>query len=294
MAEKARKQVLGRGLGNLLDDSPLAKYEREKQGLVEIEVEKIRTNPNNPRRKFDQLALEELARTIKTHGLLQPVLVTPHGEGYMLVSGERRLRACRLLGLKKIPCVVKELEAKESLELSLIENIQREELDPIEEATVYQKLLEEYGLTQEQLAERVGKSRPFIANRIRLLQLSPHLQAALADGRVSEGQLRPLIGIKDEVLQLKLFREIEKHGLNARQVEELVRRYKEKPQPKKPKKVEDTTILSESRQLEEALGSRVRIVHNAKNQSGKIIVEYFSLDDFDRLKKLILSLRKNF
>lgn len=288
MSQKTKGRVLGRGLGNLLDNSQEAQISRREQGIVEIEIEKIRTNPNNPRKKFDQVALEELAQTIKTHGLLQPILVTPQGDNYLLISGERRLRACRFLGLSKIPCVIKELDAKTSLELSLIENIQREQLDPIEEAVVYKNLLENYGLTQEELAARVGKSRSVIANRIRLLQLPQAIQAALADGRITEGQIRPILGVKGELLQLKLLREIERHGLNARQVEELVKRYKDIPQKKVKKKKEDVAILSEKKILEEALATRVKIIHNAKKQQGKIIIEYFSLDDFDRIKKILL------
>ncbi len=283
------RKPLGRGLGNLLENTPEAKVARQKEGIVDIPIEKIKANPDNPRKKFDKSAIDELAQTIEKHGLLQPILVQKEGDGYLVISGERRLRACRQLKLKTIPCIVKEYDRQTTLEVSLIENIQREQLDPIEEAMVYRNLLESFGMTQEELSAKVGKNRATIANRIRLLQLPDALQTALADGRLTEGQLRPLLSLKSEVLQLKLLREIEKESLNARQIEELVRRYKREPStPKKKSARGNAVINAEARQLEEVLGVRVKIVHNEKSHNGKIVIEYFNLDDFERLKKKLI------
>ena len=194
--KKKPGSVLGRGLGNLLSVDP--ESEKEEQGITEIKIDQIKTNVQNPRKKFDKTSIEELSQTIKEHGLLQPILVLKEKDHYVVVSGERRLRACRLLNFEKVPCVVKELSERQSLEVSLIENIQREQLDAIEEANVYKTLLDEYSLTQEELSGRVGKNRATIANRVRLLRLPWEIQTAMADGRLTEGQIRPLLSIKNK------------------------------------------------------------------------------------------------
>ncbi len=294
MTKKDPKRALGRGLGNLLESTPEAKAERANLGIVEIETEKVRASEDNPRKRFDKTAIEELAATIKSHGLLQPVLVQSEGAGYVVISGERRLRACRLLGLERIPCIVKNLNKEEQLAVSLIENIQREQLDAIEEGDVYRRLVEEYSLTQEQVAEKVGKNRATIANRIRLLQLPEPIQTAIADGRLTEGQARPLLSLKNEALQLKLLREILTNSMNSREVEELVRR--QKGEKKKPSSIKtgksDVDITEVARSMESALDTRVKIQHNSATGAGKIVVEYFSIDDFERLRKFIMSHKK--
>lgn len=283
-------RALGRGLANLIT----AQEEdfSAKNGLTEIAIEKIRTNPDNPRKKFDKTAIDELALTIQEHGLLQPIIVEKKGSGenlyYVVVSGERRLRACRSLKMKTILTIIKDLEQQESLEISLIENIQREQLDAIEEAMVYKKLMQQYSLTQEELSAKVGKNRVTIANRVRLLQLPENIQVAIADGRISEGQARPLLGIKNQSLQEKLAEEILQKGFNARQIEELIRTQKGgKRKSSRPSKAMSSETLQMQKKLEGYFSTRVSLQHNSKNGGGKISIEYFDLDDLERILKKI-------
>jgi len=283
----AQGKVLGRGLSNLLDSAALGEAGDRVQ---QIDIGLIRPNPENPRKKFDRTAIEELAQTIKQHGLLQPILVQKTGEGYTVISGERRLRSLMSLGHPKVPCIVKELDRKNKLEVSLIENIQREELDAIEEAGVYKKLIADFSMTQEDVADRVGKNRVTITNRLRLLNLPDVVQAAIADGRLTEGQARPLLSVKNADLQLKLFKEITTgNGLNARQIEDRARALsqpKEDKKSAKPKKI-DANIRAVAQKLEEQLGMRTRIKYNPQKKSGSLNVDFFSLDDLEKLLKIL-------
>ena len=282
--EAKKKKVLGRGLGNLLDDSPSAKRAKANAGITNVPLGKIRVNPDNPRKKFLKTAIQGLASTIKTHGLLQPILVRPEDEHFRLISGERRLRACRELKLKTIPAIVKEFKNDDVQEVSLIENIQREQLDAIEEAAALKAILDSKEMTQEELASRVGKSRAAIANRVRLLNLPFNIQAEIADGKLSEGHVRPLLAIKNEAIQSKLCDKIIREELNARQIEDLVRNYTGKA-IKKTKTVARASadIKALILDLEKALSLRVKINHNSKNQKGKLTIEYFNLDDLDKV-----------
>lgn len=282
--ETKKKKVLGRGLGNLLDDSPSAKRAKANAGITNVPLGKIRVNPDNPRKKFLKTAIQGLASTIKAHGLLQPILVCPEGEHFRLISGERRLRACRELKLKTIPAIVKEFKNHDVQEVSLIENIQREQLDAIEEAAALKAILDSKEMTQEELASRVGKSRATIANRVRLLNLPFNIQAEIADGKLSEGHVRPLLAIKSEVLQSKLCDKIIREELNARQIEDLVRNYTGKA-IKKTKTVDKVSadIKALISDLEKTLSLRVKINHNSKAQKGKLTIEYFNLDDLDKV-----------
>ena len=288
----SNKKVLGRGLGNLLALDAQSQNAKIRAGIEDLPIKNIRANPDNPRKKFEQTSIEELSSTIKIYGLLQPILVSKINDTeYMLISGERRLRACRLLNLETVPCIVKEDSDQTKLAISLIENIQREQLDSIEEAMVYKEMLEKYNLTQEDLAQQVGKNRSTITNRIRLLQLPLELQAAVADGRLSEGQVRPIISIKNEIERQKLVTIILNQDLTARQIEELVRTYKEPTSSKNTKNIasskEDANIKSIERILEENLNTRVKIQHNTKSNQGKIIIEYFNLEEFERIHNII-------
>lgn len=296
---RPKKSGLGRGLGNLLDtgtDFSAGKKDQQKQddkSIQEINVDKIRANPDNPRKNFEKTSIDELANTIKEFGLLQPILVLEKEDHYIVISGERRLRACRQLNLEKIPCIVKKLGAQETLEVSLIENIQREQLNPIEEGVVYKSLLEKHELTQEQLSGRVGKNRATIANRIRLLQLPLSLQTALADQRVTEGQVRPLLGISNENMVQRLASEILTHQLSARQVEDLVKKYKGLPaKSSKAKKKEAPEIAALKKEIMEILQTRVDIRHNPKNGRGSIIIDYFSLEECNRIIQQLKSVKK--
>ncbi|MDH4263512.1 MAG: ParB/RepB/Spo0J family partition protein [Spirochaetia bacterium] len=299
---KRKKAGLGRGLGNLLDTEMLSTVRRsdnqneteKDNSVIEIDIEKIRTNPDNPRKNFDRTSIEELAQTIKQFGLLQPILVLKKDDHYQVISGERRLRACRQLNLEKVPCILKHLENQEMLEVSLIENIQREQLNPVEEGVVYRDLIEKYNITQEALSGRVGKNRATIANRIRLLQLPMSLQAALADHRATEGQVRPLLGLTNEVLINKLANEILTHQLSARQVEDLVKKYKGNGASAKTKinKKEPSEITALKKELMDVFQTRVNIKHNLKNGRGSIIIDYFSLNDCDSLVKQLKSIKE--
>lgn len=279
-------KVLGRGLSNLLDHTTMP---QSGERVQEIDIGLIKPNPENPRKKFDRTAIEELAQTIKEHGLLQPILVQKKGEIYTVISGERRLRSLMSLGAAKAPCIVKELDRKKTLEVSLIENIQREQLDAIEEASVYKTLMADYSMTQEDVADRVGKNRATVANRLRLLNLPDVVQAAIADGRLTEGQARPLLSVKNSDLQLKLFKEITTgQGLNARQIEDRARSLSQPKEKKneKPKKI-DANIRAVAQKLEEQLGMRTRIKYNAQKKSGSLTVDFFSLDDLEKLLKTL-------
>jgi len=302
-----RKAGLGRGLGNLLDTdfedsigkSPENQKKRsidqnsEMQGIVEILTENIRTNPDNPRKNFERTSIDELAQTIREFGLLQPILVLKNADHFTVISGERRLRACRQLKMQKVPCIVKELKTQEILEVSLIENIQREQLNAIEEGVVFKDLLEKYNLTQEKLSERVGKNRATIANRIRLLQLPLSLQTAIADNRVTEGQVRPLLTLANEAIVQKLANEIITHQLSARQVEELVKKYKGPSVKSRSQQKKDLPeIAAMKKDLMEIFKTRVNVKHNPKNGQGSIIIDYFSLNDCDNIVRQLKSLKK--
>lgn len=284
---KGAGKVLGRGLSNLLDHTTLPEAGERVQ---EIDIGLIKPNPENPRKKFDRTAIDELAQTIKEHGLLQPILVQKKGKAYIVISGERRLRSLLSLGYSKAPCIVKEFDRQKTLEVSLIENIQREQLDAIEEATVYKTLMTDFSLTQEDIAERVGKNRTTVANRLRLLHLPDVVQAALADGRLTEGQARPLLSIKNSELQLKLFKEITTgQGLNAREIEERARKLAHPKEEKKNQshKKTDANIKALAQKLEEHLDMRTRILYNAQKKNGSVKVDFFSLDDLEKLLKIL-------
>lgn len=283
---KPQGKVLGRGLSNLLDSTVVAEAGERVQ---EIPIDKIRPNPENPRKKFDRTAIEELAQTISKHGLLQPILVQKQGDHYVVISGERRLRSLLHLGVAKAPCIVKELDRRKTLEVSLIENIQREQLDAIEEASVYKLLLADFSLTQEDLAAQVGKNRATIANRLRLLNLPVEVQAAIADGRLTEGQARPLLSIKNADLQSRLFREITEQGLNARAIEARAKALnsgRDDKKSAKPKK-SDANIKAVAQKVEEHTGMRTRINYNPQKKSGSITIDFFSPDELERLLKML-------
>lgn len=284
MATK-KKKPLGRGLGNLLDTTANLQT-GENEILQNIPVNKIKPNPFNPRKKFDKEAIDELAKTIDQFGLLQPILVQKTGDDYTVISGERRLRAVQKLKLNEIPVIIKQISERENIEISLIENIQREHLDVIEEANVYRTLMDSYQITQDELSERVGKKRSTIANRIRLLKLPEEIQLKLADGTLTEGQVRPLLALKNIRTIKDLGNQIIEKKLTARNVENLVKNITNTKPARESKKKNSETLLLQSK-LEEYLNTRVKINHNEKNKKGKIIIDYFSLDEMDSILKII-------
>lgn len=281
--EEGPIQQLRGGLGRGLD----ALIPRGGGGIQDVDVERITSNPSQPRQHFDAGAIEELAASIREHGLLQPLIVSRSAVGYTLIAGERRWRAARLAGLSTVPALVKEASPRAALELALVENLQRADLTPLEEATAYRDLVENYGLTQEQVAARVGRSRVSITNRLRLLSLPPRASALLAQGALSEGHARALLGCGDAALLETLAARVADQQLSVRQTEELVRRTAgargQRPGARPP--TPDPRPLIEE-DLERALGTRVQLVRSRRG--GRLIIHYYSEDQLSGLIETLL------
>lgn len=276
------RRGLGRGLEALIPQA-----EEGGDQILSIEIERIDPNPWQPRRRHDEAGLEELAASIREHGVVQPIIVCRGEEGrYRLVAGERRWRACKMLGLGTIPAIVKELSDREITEVALVENIQREDLNPLEEATAYRILLEEFGLTQEEVARRVGKTRAQISNTVRLLHLPERVRELIGEGLLSAGHGRALLGLEDAAEQVSLAEEIVRRGLSVREAEELVRRRSGGRSAARPREGKQSEEWEEvARQLAERLGTRVRI--RAKDGRGRIEIEFYGWEDLERLLELM-------
>jgi ParB family transcriptional regulator, chromosome partitioning protein len=279
-----RRGGLGRGLSSLIPGAA------EERGLLEIPVSAIAANPRQPRLEFPEETLAALARSIREVGVLQPVVVRSRDGGYELVAGERRVRAAKLAGLATIPAIVREGDDSESLREALIENIHREDLAPLELASAFQELLEELGVTQETLAERLGYSRAHVANTIRLLSLPGDVQQLLAEGRIQAGHARALLGLPDDEARSMLGLRAAAESLSVRQVEELVRSYTEHPATTKPVAVDaqpaDPMVNEVEELLSEQLATRVRVALGKRK--GKIIVEFGSKEDLERIVSEII------
>ena len=268
--------ALGRGLSALIPSR-----DETETGAHEIPLSEIRANPNQPRRDVEHANLEALAVSISDHGVLQPILVTETLDGYRIVAGERRVQAARLAGLERIPAVIRQLADREQLELALVENVQREDLNPIEEANAFRQLQQEFGLTQDEIARQVGRARTTITNTLRLLELDEGVQAAVADGRLSEGHARALIGLP-AIQQLHLVSVIVEDGLSVRQAEELARRLREpRPAPEKAEPHADPDLERVEEDLRNALGTKVSVARGRKG--GRIVIEYYNDEDLGRL-----------
>lgn len=278
----SKKRVLGRGLGNLIPEGRPAEPSRQDHGAREVSVDAIDANPYQPRTVFDQQALEDLAASIRTHGIIQPLVVTPAGDRrYRLIAGERRLRAASLAGLDKVPVVERKEESSErTLAIALIENVQREALNPIEEARAYERLHDEFALTQEEIAERVGKSRSSVANLVRLLKLPVEVQQMVESGELSMGHARALITLEKAKDQIALAKRIVAKGLNVRQAEELAAA-PSKPETKKTKKEKDVFTRDAEERLARALMTKVEIARGRKG--GTIKIAFGSEDELIRL-----------
>ena len=275
--------ALGRGLASLIPQR-----HTNEAAIVEVAVARVAPNPYQPRRRMDDGRLEELASSIREHGVLQPILVMETIDGYQLVAGERRLRAARLAGLDRVPALVRHLADKDQLEIALVENVQRADLDPIDEATAYRQLVNEFGLTQEAVADRVGKSRAAVANTMRLLDLHADVQAAIAEGRLTEGHGRAIGGLPIDG-QAHVINTIVDQGLSVRQTEELVRRLRE---PRAPKAVAtptprlDPDLERVEEDLRERLGTKVSLSRSRKG--GRIVIEYYSDEELGRLYERLI------
>ncbi|MGE5615055.1 MAG: ParB/RepB/Spo0J family partition protein [Bacillota bacterium] len=276
------KKGLGKGLGALI-----ASAEAEDTGVIEVKINDIEPNVDQPRKSFDDDKLKQLAESIKKHGIIQPLIVQREGDTYKIVTGERRWRAARMAGFQTVPVIIRELSGREVMEVALIENIQREDLNPIEEAEAYKKLIDDYGMTQEEISATVGKSRPAVANSLRLLSLGKGIKNMIVSGDISSGHARALISIEDPELQLKAAKIIIEKGLNVRDTELLVKRIAGNKDEKKNRR--KTTGDAEYKAIEdrfrEIFGTKVKII-NRKN-SGKILIEYYSPDDLDRIINIV-------
>ncbi|TWI59603.1 ParB/RepB/Spo0J family partition protein [Halalkalibacter nanhaiisediminis] len=276
---------LGKGLQAFFPDQLDDKEDKVEQ----VSIKDLRSNPYQPRKSFSEEAIAELADSISEHGILQPIMARKSIKGYEIVVGERRFRAAKKAGLKKVPVVLRDFDEQKMMELALIENIQREDLNPIEEAIAYEKLMEHLSLTQEQLAKRVGKSRPHIANHLRLLQLPAVVQQFISDGKLSMGHGRALLGLKDKQKLSTLLEKVLQEKLSVREVEALVNQLNEHvPRETKRKKVHLSPFL-QTRQdaLRTRLGTSVAI--KPGKRKGKIEIDYFSEEDLERIVQLLNS-----
>ena len=280
-----KKEELNNNNGVVFDKKPIK--EDKKLDTVEIEISLIDNNIDQPRKNFDPTALKELSESIKTYGVIQPILVVPKNDRYMIVAGERRFRASKLAGLKKIPAVVREYTEQQVQEISLLENIQREDLNPIETAKAMKELLSNYGWTQEELADRLGKSRPVVANFIRLLSLCPEVIALIESGKLSAGHSRSLVVVTDPQVQLKLAKEAVSQKITVRDMEKAVKDLNN-PKPKKEKEQLSLEMKDLIGTMQRKFSTKVNVVGN--NKKGRIYIDYYNSDDLDRIYDLITRL----
>ena len=308
------KRGLGKGLGAIFGDEVVEsaaeeqeirhhravekkeqkkEEEREISGEMTIKLSLIEPNGEQPRKDFNQESLEELAESIKRYGVLQPLLVQKKGDLYQIIAGERRWRAAKIAGLKEVPVVIREYTKQQSMEIALIENVQREDLNPIEEAKAYQRLMEEFGLKQEEIAARVSKNRVTITNSMRLLKLDERVQNMLMENQISGGHARALLGVEDGDTQFLFAQKAAAEKMSVREVERLIKSLSKKQEPKEKKK-EDEGIALASRQLEDrmktVMGTKVSINRKDKNK-GRIEIEYYSEAELERIVELIESIR---
>lgn len=284
-----KRNALGRGLDALLEENSIT------SGVTEVDIMSVEPFSNQPRKKFEEEKLQELAESIRVHGIIQPIVVCPRGNNYRIIAGERRWRAARMAELKKIPVIIREATDKEIMELALIENIQREDLNPIEEARAIQTLMDDYSLTQQDLSGIIGKSRSDVANTVRLLNLCEKVQELIIDGKLTPGQARPLLVLPDD-LQVSAADYIITKGLTARKVEAIVTQLKNKAISEAEAKVDfmeehkkellrrDTEYMQSK--LRAALGTKVKL--DDRDGKGKIIIEYFSTDERERLLEYLI------
>ncbi|MBQ8792499.1 MAG: ParB/RepB/Spo0J family partition protein [Clostridia bacterium] len=300
-----KKKGLGRGLESLFavyDDIDNEKITKSKQkaentnsmdaGVTELDINKIYPNPNQPRKHFDEEALQELASSIKLHGVIQPLVVNKTDDGnYMIIAGERRWRASNLAGLEKVPVVIKNYTEKQVKEIAIIENLQREDLNPIEAARAIKQLMEEYNLTQETVSDRIGKSRSSVANTLRLLSLYPDVIKMIESGRLSSGHARSLVVIDDTTQQIKLAKQAADGKMSVRDLEKAVKNYLN------PQKNASTKVKEQSLELKELINEMQRVFATkvsaiGNDNKGRIYIDYYSRDDLDRLSDMIELLKK--
>ena len=300
-----KKSGLGKGLDSLIKDNSSAKKtaaantssenktEEMKSGEQMMKINMVEPNRDQPRKKFEEDALLELADSIKQFGVLQPLLVRKRKDYYEIIAGERRWRAAKMAGVKEVPVIIKDYTEQEIVEIGLIENIQRENLNPIEEAMAFKKLLEEFNLKQDEVAERVSKSRTAVTNSMRLLKLGERVQEMIVDDMISTGHARALLAIDDKEQQYDLANKIFDEKLSVRETEKLVKEIKNPKKPKMKKKVENEFVYTDlENRMKEVMGTKVNISSKG-NGKGKIEIEYYSDDELERMFEMIMSIRKD-
>ena len=298
-----KKGGLGRGLEALINDVPVIEPEEkkapkkketsekvDKKDIIQyIKIHDIMPNVNQPRKTFDEEKILELSDSIKAHGIIQPIVVRVHDKGYEIVAGERRWRAAIKAGLTKVPCLVKELDDEENMLMAIIENMQRENLNPIEEAEGVQQMAERFGMTQEEISKSVGKSRPYITNIVRLLKLPDYIKESVQKGELSQGHARALITIEDEGLKKKLWEKAVSEGISVREMEALAKKApgKKRGRPQKKEKAPDAKRVEA--ELKEILGTKVEI--KGDNKKGALSIEYYSREELERIIELLKTLK---
>lgn len=311
MAAPKKNRGLGKGLDALFGDAEVtlerkpeaaeastaktpAKAEEKEEtpvagGITYIDINDIKPNENQPRKTFDEEKLEELAASIAEHGLIQPVVLRKAGKGYEIVAGERRWRAARKIGIKELPCIIKELTDEENMLLAIIENMQREDLNPIEEAEGIKQMIDTYGLTQEQVSKSVGKSRPYIANCLRLLKLPAAVVDYVAEGELSAGHAKVIAGIEEESKQLQLAEDTIKHGWSVRQLEKMAKEEKTPAKRSRKTVAKNANVKRVEEDLKAVLGTKVTL--NQKGNKGKIEIEFYSKDELERLIEMLKNVK---
>jgi len=279
-----KKRGLGKGLSALISEEIINEdNDLSKKTIENIDINLIIPNKNQPRQEFHQEALSDLTNSIKTHGLIQPIIVRKIKDKYEIVAGERRFRASKAAGLHEIPCILKDIDTEMSAKIALIENLQREDLNPIEEALAYKKLMKDYNLKQEELANEIGKSRSYVANTVRLLNLEDNIIEYISKGNLTSGHGKALLSIKDKKQQLLAAEKIINNNLNVRQVEEIAN--KKSTPDNNDKKIKDSHTIELEESLMRTLGTKVNLVQG--NKKGKIEIEYYGYEDLERIMDIL-------
>lgn len=284
-----QKTGLGKGLSALIAVAPPQSVQNTSRDdpKTQVDIDKISPSPFQPRRAFDEIKLQELAMSIRNQGIIQPLVVRPKGERFELIAGERRWRAAMKAGLSTVPVVVRQASDRDALQLALIENLQREDLNPIEEATGYRRLQDEFTWSQEEVADKVGKSRPAVTNALRLLALPSEVQQEVASGNLPAGQARALLGLQSEAVIITAYREVLARALSTRETEKLVRNLKAGRRRRRESPAVDPDLRSLVEELQRALGTKIRVLPKARSNKGKIEIEYYSLPDLERIIGMI-------
>jgi ParB family transcriptional regulator, chromosome partitioning protein len=280
-----QKTGLGKGLSALIPVAPPQSVPStiSDDPKTEVDIDRISPSPFQPRRAFDEAKLQEMAMSIRNQGIIQPLVVRAKGDRFELIAGERRWRAAMKAGLNRVPVVVREASDHDALQLAMIENLQREDLNPIEEAAGYRRLQEEFTWSQEEVAEKVGKSRPAVANALRLLSLPSEVQQEVASGNLPAGQARALLGLQSEAVIMTAYREVIARALSTRETEKLVRNLKLGRRRRRDAPAANPDLRSLVEELQRALGTKIRLLPKARSDKGKIEIEYYSLPDLERI-----------